>query len=462
METESFKIKSFVSRFFENLKCQVKDDLGKITVEKIPADFEKFCGKKGPYYFSFDKEEGEYELITKGSYLIKAINDYLENRGQTTILRIEFEFDPRKEIEKIAPLMNCKFAQFNKSTTYEYFTRFTFSTYFQYLNEKEQIINSVFVKKKQIFDIDLSKYKTIEAKKRESVILNIDQDYNVAKEKLKEQIKEKTQDVAKNLKESLDKEIERIKAHYHNQIKEIYDEMDKNKKKIEQIEKEKDEAVLSGKNLNAEFDKKIEKIKKDIEKLENSEEKERATREEEFFIKDEMQKHSLNIKNKLINTSVIYFPKFSSNVYLKNDKTARMISFEMNPLTGEKSDIVCDNCKKKVNQIILCSSGHLTCADCGVRCKSCGDIYCEICMKKTCADSGREICDQCAVRCIKCGQWKDKVNFGNLEGRKICRSCMERCSSCGKMCDPDYSKKENGKVICKDCVQKSIKREIFS
>ena len=45
---------------------------------------------------------------------------------------------------------------------FQYFFRFTFQTIFQYLNDKEQIINSVFVKDNQIIDFPIEKYQVIQ------------------------------------------------------------------------------------------------------------------------------------------------------------------------------------------------------------------------------------------------------------------------------------------------------------
>lgn len=455
------KIKGFVTKFFESMKAEIVEETDGLIVKNVSESFEKFYGKKGPYKFSFNGEKEGYEQINKGSFLLKAINDFLEGRGQTTILKIDFNFNPQEKIEQDYKLVNCEINRANKSHKNDYILRFTFSTNFQYLNEKEQIINNVLVKRGKILDFDLDELNVIQGNQKEAVVTTLDKDYAIAKEKLKEMLKDKTENISKEIGLMLDKEVERIKEHYKNQTKEIDDNILDNKKRLERLEKERDEAILRGTNYDIEnYNKRKERFSKEIEKNENSEDKSKAKNEEESLIKEEIQKHTLNIKTKLINTTIIYYPIFSSEVIIKNSHSARIIQFSFDPLYKDSSPIRCDSCKKEIKDIILCDSGHLTCDKCGTKCTNCGGIYLEESIKKICSTSGRKICDKCAVRCSGCGKFYSKQFITKTyNGKDLCNSCMGVCSICGRMNDPDKIIVREGKKICTDCIKEEIKNK---
>jgi DNA anti-recombination protein RmuC len=64
---------------------------------------------------------------------------------------------------------------------------------------------------------------------------HLEKDYNVAREELKELIKGKTSEIGNLLKEKLENEIERIKHHYENQLKELGGDLNQSLDKIKSL-----------------------------------------------------------------------------------------------------------------------------------------------------------------------------------------------------------------------------------
>jgi len=386
--------------------------------------------------------------LSSGSFLLKSINDYLDGRGQTTLLKINFNPEIKEELEKKILLRNCKITNITKKHQNNFFLRFSFITTFQYLNDKKQVLTNVFVKDGKIIDFDLEKYEILEGKKRDVAFENVQEFYKLAKNKLNFLLEEKVQEVSQNLSKILDKEIKRVKQHYETHIQEFSGSLEKLKNKLKGLEMKEGE------------EDKILKIKKDIINLKNNPELEKLKKEEEFCIKDEIQKHSLDIKTRLMNTTIIYYPVYSCDVFFKNEENARIVHFEFDPLEKKSSDFFCDSCNLKLDEIILCSSGHLTCRNCGERCESCNEIFCNICLKKVCAQCGKKICEKCAVRCSKCGKFKCKshVKIMEFSGDAVCESCLKRCSYCGGLFDLDSLKIDSasGKDVCFKCLSKEV------
>lgn len=449
------EIKEFILKFFGSLKSKINDEGNSIVISEVPESFEKFYGKKSPYYFCFESEKENYEFVNKSSFIIKSINDFLKDRGQTTILKIEFDFDPEKELNNRYKMINCQLQRSNKNNVPEYFLRFTFLTEYQYLNKKDQEINHIYIRKGKIFDFDLEKYETNEGKKSNVKVQNIDVDYAVAKEKLKELLKEKTQSISSFLRESLDKEISRIKEHYLSENKEFFEKLYESEAKLKELEEKNSQTE------DERIKQKIFKLKEEISKLKSNEDQQKNVKEEEFFVDDEKRKHSLNIKTKLINTTIIYYNQMKGHLFFKNKKANRIVNFEFEPLEEKLSGFFCDSCKVKLEELILCGSGHLTCRQCGVRCESCNEIYCNLCLKKVCAESKKTICDSCAIRCVSCGNWKDKNYFlKTSEGQNVCIQCGVRCECCREFLHPNSLRERNNKKLCAKCIAKEVGREI--
>ena len=120
-------------------------------------------------------------------------------------------------------------------------------------------------------------------------------------------LERKIQETSENLKVRLDKETQRINEHYEHQIKEIDDGINRSKDQLANLEKQ----LIAEKTQETDrpgIVTKIEKLKETIKDLETQDTKKKLEDEEKFFINDETHKHALNIGNKLINTTLIYYP----------------------------------------------------------------------------------------------------------------------------------------------------------
>jgi len=132
--------------------------------------------------------------------------------------------------------------------------------------------------------------------------------YQIAKNDLDEKVNKETKSLKVLLKGKLDKELFRVKNHYHKQIKEKDEEVETCANKIKLLQSklrhtsyERDRNII------------IRTIRESTERLEMLKQrsyKERLQVEETFHIKDEVEKHVLSIKNNLINVTVYYYPIF--------------------------------------------------------------------------------------------------------------------------------------------------------
>lgn len=284
--------KKFLIEFFKDCSTEEKD--GVLQVTNVPEDFENFIGKKAPYKFVFDisthNKVANSELIMQGSYFLLAIRDYLENKGQTSLVKLQ-------EIPGKAILSKLK----GEKCFYE----FSFMSTYQYLNDKKQSLNRFFVKDGKILDMEVSKFKKLKGNREEIETLNSEEYYQLAKKKLGEKVSDDVKSIKKLLKQKLEKELTRIKSHYHKQIKEKDDEVESCANKIRLLQsKLRHTSYERDRNIIMRM---IRESTERLEMLKQRSYKERLKAEEEFHIKDEVEKHALTIKNTLINVTVYYF-----------------------------------------------------------------------------------------------------------------------------------------------------------
>lgn len=451
MEQAEQSIKTFTIAFFQNLKATIEEKDGMLIVKNVPKDFETFVGKASPYYFVFSQNAScpihdNVEVLTKGNYLLKAMTTYLDNKGQTTLLKLDFDFK-QEDIEKNFSFGNCTIYKLSKKEENNYLFRFTYQTTFQYLNEKETVINNIFVKDNFIIDFDLDRFPVVEGKKQDADSAKIKEAYNLSKENLKTLLVDKTKEIASLVSDKLEKEITRIKAHYVNQINEISQESENLEKQLRELEAGNTNGDL------ANIPQRINKIKEHIQSLKKADKKEKLLQEQEFFIKDETRKHSLGIDNKLINTTIIYYPTIFLNLFLKNSDAARQIDLLYSPIQNKLTQIDCEICKNKINHIFLCSSGHLTCKTCIHKCLDCGKEYCPICLDRNCSYCGKRICRKCAIKCQKCNNYFCSTHIK----ANLCVGCSKRCQSCNNYFKPEQMKKCScNKEYCPSCARSNI------
>ncbi len=315
------KSKDFILEFFKNSK--INDEKGVLTISEVPSDFELFVGKKSPYKFVFDfnlhNKVKDSELIMQGSYFLLAIRDYLSNKGQTSLLKLNIKPD-LDTLNKSPNLKNCKILEIKKEE-YQFLSEFSFLSTYQYLNEKKQFMHKILTRGEEIVDLDLSKFKAINGNKEEVSELNLHTTYLLAKKRLDEQVNKEVKPIKLVLKEKLQKELQRVKDHYFKQIKEKDEEVERCAEKISLFQSklkhtfyERDIRILQ---------MKIRESKVQLETLKKKGYRERLRTEEIFHINDEVEKHVLSIKNVLINLTLFYYPIYALSIYSKGKKTIK-------------------------------------------------------------------------------------------------------------------------------------------
>jgi len=309
--------KKFILEFFKDSK--ITDKNGVLTISEVPKEFEDFIGKKSPYKLVFDfnlhNKVKDSELIMQGSYFLLSIRDYLSNKGQTSLLKINIKPD-LSDIKKLK-LKNCKVIEI-KQSNFEFLSEFSFLSVYQYLNEKKQSIRKILVSGKKVLDMDISKFKTQNGHKEEIPITDLNESYKLSKNKLDSQVIKETKSIKSHLKEKLDKELHRIKDHYFKQIKEKDEEVERCIEKIK---------LLKSKLRHTFYDRDIDILNRIIresnerlDKLKKKSYKERLKIEEKFHITDEVEKHVLSINNSLINVTLFYYPVYTLLVSSKGKR----------------------------------------------------------------------------------------------------------------------------------------------
>jgi hypothetical protein len=191
-------------------------------------------------------------------------------------------------------------------------------------------------------------------------------------------------------------------------------------------------------------------------KMGDDEARSRILKEQEFTINDAMHKHSLNVDNKLVNTTVIYYPVFNFKLYLQGQKNSgRFVEMSYDPLTKRVSGFNCDACGEGIRDLNLCSSGHVVCEKCLVRCGECGEQFCEKCLTRSCSSCGRGLCKNCAVMCLGCGKHC-------VSGDDRCVQCLRACLRCHGMAQEKYfGEAEDGSKVCQKCLGAERRGEVM-
>lgn len=440
------KVKEFFVKFFENLGCEVESpEENALIVRNVPVNFEKFSGKKSPYFFSFGFEKEGYDSVNQNYYLLKSMKEFLEGRGKTTLLKIESSFDVLEELPKLILLRNSEIKNFSKQISNDFLFRFSFASVFQYLNEREQVINDIYVRDGKVVDFDNS-FVLLEGSKREVGEIDFSSDYEFAKSRLKDLIKDKTNFFGNKLSALLKSEISRINSHYVSQI--------------EEVEKQRENLL---KQLSSSSGEKRAKFEKMLENFDRDNSVDKIMEEENLQIKQETKKHSLSIKNSLLNVSIIYYPVYKISLVLKHPGGNKVLNLGYDSFEDKVSDMFCDSCGGKLDEIIVCSAGHLTCRNCGDKCESCEGIFCKSCSDKICSFCDRNICSACESICDKCMKvfCKNHTQAVGKTGKRICRDCVERCFSCREVIEPRTGREISGKLFCVKCFARENGKKVL-
>ena len=458
-------MKKFILDFFKFLKCNIIEKENFIKINKAPKDFEDFLGKEAPYTLVFDQEQLEIiensELITKGSYFLASIRDYLEDKGQTTILKLMIPIvNPDKEIKKGINFNRCKLIKVGEKEGRKYLTKFTFFSSCQYLNEKKQFISPIFITNNNVLNLDLEKYDFQEGDKNDLEIKDLQDSYNVAKDELNNIVKKEIRETKSILNEKLDKELTRLNNLYAKQIDEKDEELEKYEEKV---------AIFKGQLEHAYYDKDIIALKNNIKKYQDYVEclkkegyKERLKIKESFYIQDEIDKHGLKIDNNLINLSIIHYPAFMFSLSLKKGEIEKTLKISYDSLLKKLDLPICDSCKKSTKDVNLCVNGHIVCNSCIRICPDCKKELCGVCLDSECADCHKKICKDCVIKCKSCkGKFcKDHIKKCSVCKNDLCINCLKECKFCKKMMCKEHFKKcpSCGIEICEECFKKEIKK----
>ena len=268
IKKEVSKTKKFILYFFESSK--ISESNGVLTVSKVPNDFEEFVGKKSPYKLVFDFKKHNNipnsELIIEGSYFLAAIRDYLLDKGQTSLLKLDI---PNKNLDILDQVKfgNCDLITIKKSKSNRLLSQFTFLSSCQYLNDKKQFIKAILVKDAKILDLKLGKLK--EGRKTDIGIVDLSKDYDIAMIRLANIVREETKELKMVLRKKLRIELERIKGYYSKQIREKDEEIGRCNDKIKIFKSklrhnyyERDADIL---RMNIrEYSERLEKLKKEV------------------------------------------------------------------------------------------------------------------------------------------------------------------------------------------------------
>jgi hypothetical protein len=443
-------LRSLVLNFFKGMNCQIQEG-NIIIIGNVPKDFEELYGRSSPYKFTFDSEQlqPEVELIIPSCNLIKTINDYLKNKANTTVLKLSPKVDLTEDLSKYLIFNNYEVLSLSKQEKFDYVFRFTFETQFQYLNEIEKIVTKVYVHEDGAIDnFQIEDYETVSGEKEDLAIKDIKNQAVTAKEKVRESLQEKINNLGEKLKESLRIETKRIEKHYSELLKETLHEIKKNNLKIQELINFKPENYQS----------KIQRLEGILEKLEEKANQDKLNKEISFQIKNEKQKHSLGISTRLLNRVVIYYSIYNLNIHFKDKNTEGRTTFEFNSLTKQIQGLNCSYCKEKLIKINFCSSGHLTCDSCLLQCGFCMSELCNACNQDECGVCKRNVCKNCKNVCEKCKKQicNDHIRNDFLKGGNICSSCSSICSKCNKSTDKKFFREINNKPVCPTCFGKKL------
>ena len=457
MQSESMNLKEFVENFFKKINSNVSWKNDALIVSGVPKNFETFLGKSSPYKLVFEPKfvSDDSELISKGSFFLNSIANFLKSGAKNSLLKMNFpEIKPESEINSRFTFLNSQIKKITSKQTYDFLSRFTFSTVFQYMNEKENIIQTIYIKDGKILS-SFNLGTTADGNKREFLVETNGKDYESAKEELKKTISDKSKSIAIELKTSLEKETKRIQEHYSAQIEELKHEYDSVRSHIEKL------------NLEKEKSKEIEKIEKKLEKLTIQKEKiekenkiEELKKEMDFIISDEKSKLSLNINTSLLNAAIIYYPSFIYEVSLESIEGAKtIVKIPFDPLQKHIPPLLSEFDASPIYKVYLCAGGHVCKPNELAECIETGKRYCAKFMEK-CSHCHKPVYKSNSSICSISGKRyaKSYVKKDSITNRDVYFQLLESCESClGKTVKENLQKCPSCKrTVCKNCPKKSF------
>jgi ribosome-associated translation inhibitor RaiA len=439
----------FTEQFFQSINAHVSWKGTTLEVTKVPESFESWAGKKAPYRLVFTPadEQSDTDLITKGSFLLKSMTSFLEQKGQTTLSFLTPITDPQKRITESLNLKNTSITHSTKVVSFTPLYEFTFATTVAYLAKKEQNLHTIYIYDGKRVSFDPSKFEKVPSSATLDTA-NLKPSYECAKAATRENIQATIKKAATELQEKLTKEHARIKAHYENHRREV------------QVIKLKTEAQLQDALKENNFPK-IAKLQENLKQLAHPELLTKLETEEQFFLADERQKHALGVDTKLVSTTVYGIPQYLFTFILSGKNITRQLSIPFSLLSPSLS-FSCESCALPLREIWCCTSGHLSCLPCLAGCDVCRQPVCKRCRIQKCTSCGKDLCKSCAARCPGCLSIKCTSHFSNdyITAQKRCLTCLKTCTSCKKStsfssmrpCD------KCTKPYCKPCASASFEK----
>jgi len=455
------KFRDFVLDFFGELGCDVNLDDGVYVVSGVPRTFSDIVGYSGDYRICFDKKREDAEFVVQSSRIGVAIKKFLDSSGKTTILKIDFDCDPLVEIKKRIKLKNCEVDNVSRKYRDNFFSRFSFITTFRYLNEKEQVLNEVYVHDGEIVNGDLSGYDVIEGEKKQVESEFLKRDLEVAREYLKGLVVEKTEELSVIVSGRLEEEVARVNEYYDRQLGELSNDL---KKQINRIKSLELEMRSSEGEKRDQLRGKVERLRRGLLKMADDDVKEKIEKEQGFTLKDTEQKFSLDISSRVLNVTVICYPVFLFNLYLKNKDSKKFVELAYDPLIHDFLNLRCSSCGKKISEILLCGGGHIVCDDCLGRCGECGLEFCKKCISRSCSSCGKELCRDCLKVCFGCSKSICSTHMRQdcVTGDDRCVLCMRACSRChGVAQEKNFSESKDGSKVCLKCLGEEKRKGIL-
>ncbi len=451
------RLKELVTNFFKNMGARISYDGVNLSVDSVEEEFEREYGKRTPYKISFIEKDinPRVEIFCPGSKMFNMVLRSLDQNVATTILKINLDIDPLKQIEGKLLLKNCQLKEIKKDYENNFFSRFTFKTTFKYLNKNEESINEVFVHGNKIVRGNLKDYEISAGELKEVDTKYMEKDYLLAKENIRELIKPQVKEISSEISKLLEVEIDRIKSHYLVQKKELNDSVSKSKIRLKELEK----ADMTPENME-----RINKLQKVIDGKTLSESLNKIQKEEDFAIKDEKQKYAVSMNTKLLNTTVLYYLMYQLKLTLVDGSLKKDFQIGYDPLTNEILQTECFSCNKKMKEVALCKSGHVCCPDCLFRCVGCGGLFCKECLKDKCNSCAGPVCKDCLVSCKGCKKTfcKQHIREESFSGESYCLDCMGFCSLCSSSClKKELVEVSPGKKVCFKCQAKTKKEKVL-
>ena len=318
--------------------------------------------------------------------------------------------------------------------------------------EVERVLSEIYVHEGKVVDGDLGGYSVVDGDSLEVDGEAIKRDYVIAKARAIELAEVKQAEVAGVLKGKVEVEVARIGEHYDMQLKELSGDLNGKLDKIREVEMELrscDESEREG------LRKRLERLRNGIVKAGDDEIMQRVLREREFTVQDAMQKFSLNVDRKLVNTTAIYYPVYSFKLHLKGASSEKLVDMTYDPLTKNLNRLECEGCGADVINISLCSGGHVSCGDCLDACGECGERFCAKCLKRSCNVCGRKLCRGCVKMCIRCGGVVCSTHMRRdcVTGEERCVNCLRACLKCHGMSEERYfGEMRDGSKVCGKCL----------